>query len=210
MRLAMLLGLAGCVAGILLGALLEAEFGLVRGSSAFVVTPAPNHSRVGGQPSGEVSPAPKVKLATYRGQQISNEVMGRIDLLALPPEMRRQLKEIEADEVATRDRALGLKSMDELEAAKKKYLLVQERRQLLQNFVLQQRGNVNERSILIDFISGKFGAEFPVILESEAYNQLKSNFTGAFGAGVEVTDLTGSVIGALLDEIDGNIPQEVR
>lgn len=206
----MLLGLAGCVAGIVLGALVEAKFGLVRGSSTFVDAPAPNQSSAGGQTPAEASPAPKFRLATYRGQQISNEVMGRIDVLVLPAEMRCRLKELEADEVAMRDRALGLKTTDELEAAKKEYFLVQERRQILQNFILRQRESVNERSILLEFITGKFGADFPVILESEAFNQLKSNFAGAFGAGVEVTDLTGSVIGALQDEIDGKIPEKVR
>jgi len=193
MRLGMVLGLAGCVAGIVSGALLEARFGLVRRFSAF-----------------DEQPAAKVRVATFRGQQISNEVMGRIDLLVLPVEMRRQLKELEAAEVAMRDRALGLKTMDELEAAKKEYFLMQEKRQLAQNFILQQRAGINERSVLLDFIAGQFGAEFPVILEAEAYEQLKSNFTGAFGAGVEVTDLTGPVIGALQEEIDGKVPQKSR
>jgi hypothetical protein len=183
----MLLGLGGCVAGLVLGALGEAKFRLFQ------------------VPSSE-----KVKVATYREQQISNEVMGRTELLLLPVEMRRQLKELEVAETAMRDRALGLKTMDELEAAKKEYYLMQERRQLAQNFILQQRAGINERSVLLDFIAGQFGAEFPVILEAEAYDQLKSNFTGAFGAGVEVTDLTVPVIGALQDEIDGRIPPEVR
>jgi hypothetical protein len=189
----MLLGLGGCVAGFVLGALGEAKFGLLRQFSAF-----------------DEPPAAKVKVATYRAQEISNEVLGRIDLLALPVEMRRQLAELEAAEVAMRDRALGLKTMEELEAAKKEYFLMQEKRQLAQNFILQQRANINSRRILLDFIAGKFGAEFPVILESEDFHQLKSNFTGAFGAGVEVTDLTGPVIGALQEEIDGKIPPEDR
>ena len=189
----MLLGLGGCVAGLVLGAVGEAKFGLLRRLSAHDEPPAAN-----------------VKVATYRAQEISNQVLGGIELLALPVEMRRQLKELADAEVAMRDRALGLKTMEELETAKKEYFLMQERRQLAQNFILQQRANINELSILLDFIAGKFGAEFPVILESEAYNQLKSNFTGAFGAGVEVTDLTDPVIGALQDEIDGKILPEDR
>ena len=199
----MLLGLGGCVAGMVLGVLVEAKLGLVRGSSAVVETSAHGQSQAEDPPVTGALLAPKVKLATYREQQISNEVMGRTELLLLPVEMRRQLKELEVGETAMRDRALGLQTMDELEAAKKEYFLMQERRQLAQNFILQQRASINQGSILLDFIAGKFGAEFPVILESEAYNQLKSNFTGAFGTGVEVTDLTGPVIGALQDEIDG-------
>ena len=189
----MLLGLGGCVAGLVLGALGEAKFGLLRRLSAF-----------------DEPPAAKVKVATYRAQEISNEVMGRIDFLVLPVGMRRQLTEFAAAETAMRDRALGLQTMDDLEAAKQEYSLLQEKRQLAQNFILQQRANINGWSLLLDFIAGKFGAEFPVILESEAYDQLRSNFTGAFGAGVEVTDLTVPVIGALQDEIDGKIPPEVR
>ncbi len=206
----MLLGVGGCVAGLVLGALGEAEFGLVRRTSAPVGSPAPNRPPAENRHPIEGPSAGKVKVATYRAQEISNEVMGRIDLLTLPVEMRRQLKELADAEVAMRDRALGLKTMEELEAAKKEYFLMQERRQLAQNFILQQRANINEPSMLLDFIAGQFGAEFPVILESEAFHQLKSNFTGAFGAGVEVTDLTGPVVRALQDEIDGKIPPEVR
>ena len=100
--------------------------------------------------------------------------------------------------------------MEEVKAAKKEYFLLQDKRQLVQNFILQNRADLNERSLLQEFIVGKFSPEFPVILEAEAYDQLVSNYTGAFGAGVEVTDLTGQIIESLREEIDGEMPPQIR
>jgi hypothetical protein len=191
MRSAIRLGLMGCLAGVVLGGVLEAKFGII-----------------GRLPLFEGVSGPQVELATYRQQQITNEVRGGFDWILLPVEVRRQLKEMDAEEVALRDRALSLKTRDEVEAARNEYFLLQEKREL--SFIGQHGRDINQANVLMDFIAGKFGAQFPVVMESEAYEQILSNFNGAFGPEVHVTDLTDQIIKALQEEIDGTIPGENR
>lgn len=208
MQTAIRAALVGCLAGAALGGLLEAEYGLLGRIPVFARALHPQPEVVMPSADPEAATPPHLKLATYHGQEISNQVP--VERLVLPPELRRGLKDLQAEEIALRDRTLGLKTMEEVEAAKKEYFLLQDKRQLVQNFILQNRAHLNEPSILQEFIVERFGPEFPVILEAEAYNQLVSNYTGAFGAGVEVTDLTGQIIESLRQEIAGDLPSRIR
>lgn len=208
MRTGVRAALIGCLAGAALGGLLEAKYGFL---SRLPVLARPSLSRPdAAAPSADTKAAdsPHFKIATYHGQEISNQV--RLERLVLPAGLRRDLKDLQAEEVALRDRALGLKTMEEVEAAKKEYLLLQDKRQLVQNFILQDGSNLNQWSVLHDFIVTNFSPEFPVILEAEAYDQLVSNYTGAFGPEVEVTDLTDRIIESLREEVDGEMPSQIR
>jgi|GEM_PF-6025761 len=198
MRTAIRAALIGCLAGAALGGLLEAKYGFFsRLPSIFMSSAEP-----------EAATPPHPRIATYHGQEISNQV--QLERLALPPALRRDLKNLQAEETALRDRTLGLKTMEEVEAAKKEYFLLRDKRQLVQNFILQNRADLNQWSILNRFIVANFSTEFPVIVEAEAYDQLVSNYTGAFGSGVEVTDLTDRIIESLREEIDGEMPPQIR
>lgn len=208
MRTVLRAALIGCLTGAAIGGLLEAKYGFL---SWLPVLARPSLSRPDATaPSADPKAAasPRFRIATYHGQEISNQV--RLERLVLPAGLRRDLKNIQAEEVALRDRALGLKTLEEVEAAKKEYLLLQDKRQLVQNFILQDRSNLNQWSVLHDFIVTNFSPEFPVILEANAYDQLVSSYTGAFGPQVEVTDLTDRIIQSLREEINGETPSHIR
>lgn len=208
MRTAIRAALVGCLAGAAIGGLLEAKYGFLS-RLPVLAHPLPPQPDIAA-PSADLkaAAAPHFKIATYHGQEISNQV--RLERLVLPAGLRRDLKNLQAEEIALRDRALGLKTVEEVEAAKKEYFLLQDKRQLVQNFILQDRSNRNQWSVLHDFIVTNFSPEFPVILEAEAYDQLVSNYTGAFGPEVEVTDLTHRIIESLREEIDGEMPSQIR